>query len=274
MLNQTDLLYFSGDDANVLPHLAIGAHRPHRRHREHRAHAVPHDRSTRSTRRPRDGDRRAQGARTARARRHDARARHRRGEVHPARPRPHREPARAPAARRPGGVGGRADRRRDRPRAATSPVSTSPTSAPTATPPPAARCRRSPAPRAERPHRAARAPTATEYQRTNAHTVFDPPALEPGTLRVTPLGGLGEIGRNMTVYEYRRQAPHRRLRRALPRGAPARRRPDPARLHADQGPPRRRRRRRAHARPRGPHRRRARTCCKLAPGHPADRLAR
>ena len=25
VLNQTDLLYFSGDDANVLPHLAIGA---------------------------------------------------------------------------------------------------------------------------------------------------------------------------------------------------------------------------------------------------------
>ncbi|GEP48195.1 ribonuclease J [Microbacterium saccharophilum] len=32
--------------------------------------------------------------------------------------------------------------------------------------------------------------------------VYDPPALEPGTLRVTPLGGLGEIGRNMTVFEY------------------------------------------------------------------------
>lgn len=31
--------------------------------------------------------------------------------------------------------------------------------------------------------------------------VFDPPALEPGTLRVTPLGGLGEVGRNMTVFE-------------------------------------------------------------------------
>ena len=31
--------------------------------------------------------------------------------------------------------------------------------------------------------------------------VFDPPALEKGTLRVIPLGGLGEIGRNMTVYE-------------------------------------------------------------------------
>jgi len=32
--------------------------------------------------------------------------------------------------------------------------------------------------------------------------VFDPPALVPGTLRVIPLGGLGEIGRNMTVYEF------------------------------------------------------------------------
>ncbi|WBU38903.1 ribonuclease J [Homoserinibacter sp. YIM 151385] len=31
--------------------------------------------------------------------------------------------------------------------------------------------------------------------------VYDPPALAPGTLRVIPLGGLGEIGRNMTVYE-------------------------------------------------------------------------
>ncbi|GAB2839937.1 ribonuclease J [Microbacterium insulae] len=31
---------------------------------------------------------------------------------------------------------------------------------------------------------------------------FDPPALESGTLRITPLGGLGEVGRNMTVFEY------------------------------------------------------------------------
>src|ERR1700721_280100 len=29
-----------------------------------------------------------------------------------------------------------------------------------------------------------------------------PPALPQGALRVTPLGGLGEIGRNMTVYEF------------------------------------------------------------------------
>ncbi|WP_243076766.1 ribonuclease J [Microbacterium sp. SS28] len=33
-------------------------------------------------------------------------------------------------------------------------------------------------------------------------TLYDPPALEQGTLRVTPLGGLGEVGRNMTVFEY------------------------------------------------------------------------
>ncbi|WP_374010174.1 ribonuclease J [Leifsonia sp. LS-T14] len=32
--------------------------------------------------------------------------------------------------------------------------------------------------------------------------VSPPPALEPGTLRVIPTGGLGEIGRNMTVFEY------------------------------------------------------------------------
>ncbi|OYX57128.1 MAG: RNase J family beta-CASP ribonuclease [Micrococcales bacterium 32-70-13] len=31
--------------------------------------------------------------------------------------------------------------------------------------------------------------------------LFDPPALDPATLRVIPLGGVGEIGRNMTAYE-------------------------------------------------------------------------
>ena len=37
-----------------------------------------------------------------------------------------------------------------------------------------------------------------------AHTqdLGAPPALAPGALRITPLGGLGEIGRNMTVFEY------------------------------------------------------------------------
>jgi ribonuclease J len=33
-------------------------------------------------------------------------------------------------------------------------------------------------------------------------TVYDPPELAPGTLRVTPLGGLAEVGRNMTIFEY------------------------------------------------------------------------
>ncbi|OZD55501.1 RNase J family beta-CASP ribonuclease [Rhodococcus sp. 06-1477-1B] len=33
-------------------------------------------------------------------------------------------------------------------------------------------------------------------------TPYDPPALAAGTLRVIPLGGLGEVGRNMTVFEY------------------------------------------------------------------------
>ncbi len=32
--------------------------------------------------------------------------------------------------------------------------------------------------------------------------IADPEPLAPGTLRVTPLGGLGEVGRNMTVFEY------------------------------------------------------------------------
>jgi len=31
--------------------------------------------------------------------------------------------------------------------------------------------------------------------------ISQPPALKPGVLRVIPLGGLGEIGRNMTVFE-------------------------------------------------------------------------
>ena len=32
--------------------------------------------------------------------------------------------------------------------------------------------------------------------------VYQPAKLQPGTLRVIPIGGLGEIGRNMTSYEF------------------------------------------------------------------------
>ncbi|TPW76510.1 ribonuclease J [Schumannella soli] len=35
-----------------------------------------------------------------------------------------------------------------------------------------------------------------------ATDVYEPTPLQPGTLRVIPIGGLGEIGRNMTAYEY------------------------------------------------------------------------
>jgi ribonuclease J len=40
-------------------------------------------------------------------------------------------------------------------------------------------------------------------QTTHDRTLAAPGPLSPGALRVTPLGGLGEIGRNMTVFEHR-----------------------------------------------------------------------
>ena len=84
-----------------------------------------------------------------------------------------------------------------------------------------------------------------------------PPPLPKNGLRIVPLGGLGEIGRNMTVFEHAGQVAGRRLRRAVPGGAPARRRRDPPGLHVDPGAARRHRRDRADPRARGPHRRRA-----------------
>ena len=40
-------------------------------------------------------------------------------------------------------------------------------------------------------------------QTAHTQTLGAPPALAAGALRITPLGGLGEIGRNMTVFEFR-----------------------------------------------------------------------
>ena len=143
VLNQTDLMYFSGDDANVLPHLSIGATgligvTANIAAQPYRAIVDAVNRGDLARR-----DRRAQAARAARARRHDPCARHRRrrstsctGSAASA--------ARACACRWSGPRSGRPPRSRtSSPWSATSPAPTSPTSAPTATPPPAAPCRRS-----------------------------------------------------------------------------------------------------------------------------------
>jgi hypothetical protein len=80
-------------------------------------------------------------------------------------------------------------------------------------------------------------------------------ATTAATLRVIPLGGLGEIGMNLMVYECRRRSHPRRLRDDVPRRRHARRRRHRSRhdVHLRQrvevqgAVP--------HARPRGPHRR-------------------
>ncbi len=117
VLNQTDLMYFSGDDANVLPHLSIGATG---------LIGVTANIAAQPYRAIVDAVNRGDLA--------AATAAHQQleplvravmthvpgtvvGEVHPARARPHRQPARASAARRSRRVGGRQDRRRTRPRA-------------------------------------------------------------------------------------------------------------------------------------------------------------
>ena len=60
-----------------------------------------------------------------------------------------------------------------------------------------------------------------------------PPPLAEGGLRVIALGGLDEIGKNMTVFEHGRQLIVD-CGELFPDG-PARRRPDPARLPSPQG---------------------------------------
>ena len=208
VLNQTDLLYFAGDDANALPTLAIGgtglvgvtaniAPQPYRTMVDavnandlatataaHRA-LEPLVRATMTH---------VPGTVAAKYILHGL------GQ--------HLEPARAPAARRARGVRGRAHRRRDRSRRP--------------------RPRRGLLQLPPRPQRRRRRCTSEGRGHHSlgsdlpSSDVYDPPALEPGTLRIIPLGGLGEIGRNMTVVRVRGQDPHRRRRRALPRRAPAR----------------------------------------------------
>ena len=98
-----------------------------------------------------------------------------------------------------------------------------------------------------------------------------PPPLADGGVRVVAAGRPRRGRPQHDRLRARGQLLDHRLRRPLPRGPPARRRPDPARLRVHQGPARRRRGRRPHARPRGPHRRRALPAAPQA-RHPADRL--
>jgi ribonuclease J len=67
--------------------------------------------------------------------------------------------------------------------------------------PPAARCPKSPGPRANSLKKGARGPDITEILDPMNSPVYEPRPLAPATLRVIPIGGLGEIGRNMTSYE-------------------------------------------------------------------------
>ena len=91
---------------------------------------------------------------------------------------------------------------------------------------------------------------------SHPHPELSAPApLPKGGLRVIPLGGLGEVGRNMTVFEYDGRLlivdcgvlfpedHHPGVDLILPD------------FELDPGPARRRRGAGAHPRPRGPHRR-------------------
>ena len=73
-------------------------------------------------------------------------------------------------------------------------------------------------------------------------------------LRVLPLGGLGEIGKNMTVVEYDGRIVVVDTGLMFPTAGDARHRPRPARLLLPARPRRRHRGDRPHPRPRGPRR--------------------
>ena len=78
-----------------------------------------------------------------------------------------------------------------------------------------------------------------------------------GTLRVLPLGGLGEIGKNMTVVEYDGRIVVVDVGLRFPTRRDGRHRPRAARLHLPARARRRHRGDRRHPRPRGPPRRAA-----------------
>ena len=94
-----------------------------------------------------------------------------------------------------------------------------------------------------------------------------PPRLKKDTLRVVPLGGLGEVGRNMTVYEINGKLLIVDCGVLFPEeSSPAW--TDPARLQLHCRPSGRRGRHGADPRPRGPHRRGSLPGCAAAPTSP------
>ena len=116
-------------------------------------------------------------------------------------------------------------------------------------------------------------PTAPPPEEVNSVElpIGPPPQLPDGGLRVVALGGIGEIGRNMTVFEYDGRLLVVDCGVLFPAEDAARRRPDPARPAGHRGPARRHRRGGAHPRPRGPHRRGA-VAAAAAPGPAGRRL--